>query len=89
MAIVIAEPCIGVKDTACVEVCPVNCIHPSKDEHEFQAAPQLFIDPEVCICCSMCIPVCPVAAIYLEEELPEKWKHFVEVNADWFAPKKA
>jgi ferredoxin len=89
MAIVIAEPCIGVKDTACLEVCPVNCIHPGKDESEFNAARQLFIDPKGCICCYMCVPACPVTAIYPEEELPEKWKHFAQINADWFASKRA
>jgi len=87
MAIVIAEPCIGTKDTACVDVCPVDCIHPTKNETEFSNAPQLYINPEECICCSLCIPVCPVAAIYPEEDLPEKWKKFIQINAEWFVPK--
>jgi ferredoxin len=87
MAIVIAEPCVGVKDTACLDVCPVDCIHPGKDEREFHAAPQLYINPEECICCQMCIPVCPVSAIYPEEDLPDKWKPFAHINAEWFAAK--
>ena len=45
MAYIIAEPCIGTKDTACVEVCPVDCIHPTKEEAGFEAAVQLYIDP--------------------------------------------
>ena len=86
---VIAEPCVGTKDTACVDACPVDCIHPRKDETGFDAAPQLYIDPENCIGCSMCVPVCPVAAIYAEDELPSQWKHFAQVNADAFAIDKA
>jgi NAD-dependent dihydropyrimidine dehydrogenase PreA subunit len=87
MAYVIAEPCIGTKDTACVDACPVDCIHPRKDEVDFAAVPQLYIDPEICICCAACVPVCPVTAIYVEEELPEKWKHFAQINADWYTTK--
>ena len=59
MAYVIAEPCVGTKDTACVDACPVDCIHPRKDENDFAGAPQLYIDPEACICCAACVPVFP------------------------------
>ena len=51
MTYVIAEPCVNTKDTACVEVCPVDCIHPKKDEPEFEAETKLYIDPETCIDC--------------------------------------
>ncbi len=85
MAYIIAEPCIGTKDTACVEVCPVDCIHPMKDAEGFEAAEQLYIDNEVCIDCGACEPVCPVTAIFPEEELPDKWKDYVEKNAAYFA----
>ena len=88
MPFVIAEPCIGVKDTACVDACPVDCIHPRRDEAEFASAPQLYIDPENCINCSMCVPVCPVAAIFAEEDLPAPWQRFTQVNADWFVVKE-
>jgi len=64
MAYVIAEPCIGVKDTACVDACPVDCIHPKKDETVFSAETQLYIDPMECIDCGACGPVCPVSAIF-------------------------
>jgi ferredoxin len=84
MAYVIAEPCIGVKDTACVDVCPVDAIHPKSDEHGAPEAPQLYINPDECICCSMCVPVCPVSAICAEEELPRQWTHFVQINAGRF-----
>lgn len=89
MAYVIAEPCIGTKDTACVDVCPVDCIHPRKDESGFEAEPQLYIHPDECIDCGACVPVCPVTAIFALEDLPEKWTSFTPVNADWFKNKKA
>jgi len=66
MAYVIAEPCIGTKDTACVDVCPVDCIHRGA-----------------------CVPVCPVTAIFVLEDLPEKWASFTPVNADYFKKKGA
>jgi ferredoxin len=81
---IIAEPCIGTKDTACVDVCPVDCIHPRKDEGGFEAAEMLYIDPDTCIQCGNCEPACPVTAIFTEETIPEKWKHYLQVNADWY-----
>ena len=80
MAFVIAEPCIGTKDTACVDACPVDCIHPRKDEPTFGTEPQLYIDPVECIDCGACVPACPVSAIFAADDLPEKWKHFAEIN---------
>ena len=88
MTYTIAEPCIGTKDTACVEVCPVDCIHPKKDEADFEAATRLYIDPETCIDCGACVPVCPVQAIFPQEEVPDKWKHFTQIEVDWYAKKK-
>jgi NAD-dependent dihydropyrimidine dehydrogenase PreA subunit len=84
MAYVIAEPCIGTKDTACVDACPVDCIHPKKDEAGHAEADQLFIDPVECIDCGACVPVCPVSAIFAQDDLPEKWAHFTEKNAAHF-----
>ena len=84
MAYVIAEPCIGEKDTGCVEACPVDCIHPGKSEAEFSSAPQLYINPEECICCGCCVPVCPVSAIYAQEDLPEQWQQFAKINAEYY-----
>jgi len=81
---IIAEPCIGTKDTACVEVCPVDCIHPKKDSDAYEAATQLYIDPNTCIQCGNCEPVCPVKAIFTEETIPDNWKHFQQINADYF-----
>jgi len=85
MPYVIAEPCIGVKDTACVDACPVDVIHPRSDEADFAIANQLYIDANDCICCGACVPVCPVSAICLSEDLPEKWARFVQINAGWYA----
>lgn len=79
MAYVIAEPCIGVKDKACVEVCPFDCIHGGEDDA------QMFINPEECTSCGACEVECPVGAIYDEYELPKKWKHYIELNAAHFA----
>ena len=66
MPYIIAEPCIGVKDKACVEVCPVDCI--------YEGDTMLFIHPEECIDCGACEPVCPVKAIFAEDETPDQWK---------------
>jgi len=77
MAYIIAEPCIGTKDTACVDVCPVDCIHPAKGRTyddgrpTFDDVPQLYIDPTECIDCGACVPVCPVTAIFPLDDLPE------------------
>jgi len=87
MAYVIAEPCIGTKDTACVDVCPVDCIHPRKDEDGYEAANQLFINPAECIDCGACVPVCPVTAIFALEDLPEKWQSYSQTNTDWYVKK--
>jgi len=84
MAYIIAEPCINTKDTACVDVCPVDCIHPRKDEGNFAEKEQLYIDPVECIDCGACVPVCPVSAIFPLDDLPEKWKSFTEVNAQYY-----
>ena len=53
-------------------------------EKEFEAAEMLYIDPDVCIQCGNCEPACPVTAIFTEETVPDKWKHFLQVNADWY-----
>ena len=84
MAYVIAEPCIGTKDSACVEVCPVDCIRPRKDEADFQSSTQLYINPDECIDCGACVPVCPVNAIFSMDDLPREWSHFARINAEWY-----
>src|SRR4051812_48554816 len=84
MAYVITEPCLDCKDTACAQVCPCDCIHPLKDELGFASSKQLFIDPDNCIDCGLCVDECPPKAIYLDDEVPSKWKHYIQLNADHF-----
>lgn len=84
MAYVIALPCVGVKDGACVQVCPVDVIHPTKDEPGFCEAEQLYIDPGPCIDCGLCADECPVGAIFQQEDLPAEWRGFIEKNAAWY-----
>ena len=94
MTYIIADPCVSTCDTACVEVCPVDCIH-GPDNKEGAGAEakesgfdptdkQLYIDPEECIDCGVCEPECPVEAIYAEEDLPPELEHFTEINAAYF-----
>ena len=87
MTFIITEPCIGTKDTACVDACPVDCIHPRSDEAEFEDEPQLYIDPEECIDCGACVPECPVEAIFPEDEVPEKWQSYIDTNYKWYEEK--
>lgn len=79
MAHIVAEPCIKCKFTDCVAVCPVDCFH--------EGANMLTIDPEECIDCGACVDECPVTAIFPEEDLPEKWNEWIEINerlaAEW------
>src|SRR3954467_12834445 len=82
MTYIIAEPCIGTKDTACVDVCPVDCIHPRKDEDTFEGAEMLFIHPDECIDCGACEPACPVQAIFSADDLPAPLTSWKQVNAD-------
>ena len=84
MTYVITEPCIDVRDQACVEVCPVECIHPFEGEEGFDTENMLYIDPSECIDCGACVPECPVEAIFAEDEVPDEWKHFIEKNAAYF-----
>jgi ferredoxin len=76
MTYVIAEPCIGVKDRSCVDVCPVDCIYEDED--------QLYIHPDECIDCGACVPECPVTAIFTEEEVPPDWQSYTAKNRDVF-----
>lgn len=82
MTYVIAQPCIGVKDKGCIDVCPMDCIHGTDQDD------MLYIDPEDCIDCGACVPACPVAAIFPEAELPDQWKNFIQINADYFKNKR-
>src|SRR5690349_19899478 len=76
MPFIIAEPCIGVKDKSCVEVCPVNCIYEGEDQY--------YIHPDECIDCQACEAACPVQAIFPDNGVPEKWKTFIDKNRTHF-----
>ena len=82
MAYVITEACI--KDELCVEACPVDCIHPKKDEAGFEEAKQLFVHPEDCIDCGACVPVCTSSAIYPLDELPAEMAGAAALNAAYY-----
>jgi NAD-dependent dihydropyrimidine dehydrogenase PreA subunit len=78
MTHVIAAACIDVKDGACVKVCPVDCI--------YEGGRMLYIQPDECIDCGVCLSACPVAAIFTDDTLPADQQEFVEVNATFFGP---
>jgi ferredoxin len=82
MAYVITGDCT--KDERCVDVCPVDCIHPRKDEPKFADAVQLYVNPADCIDCGACVPVCEASAMFALDELPESQKNFAEVNAKYY-----
>ncbi len=79
MTYVITDPCIDVLDKSCVEVCPVDCIH-----YEEGTDRKLYIDPDECIDCGACEPVCPVTAIFAEDDVPDAQKEYTELDAKWF-----
>ena len=74
MSYVVTENCIKCKYTDCVEVCPVDCFH--------EGANFLVIDPQECIDCALCVPVCPIDAIVSDEEVPEGQKQFIKLNEE-------
>ena len=84
MTRVITSKCIGTKDTSCVDVCPVDCIHPKKDEADFATVTHLYINPDECIDCGACEPACPVSAIFTDDEVPEDEKKYIQINAGYF-----
>jgi NAD-dependent dihydropyrimidine dehydrogenase PreA subunit len=100
MAYVITEPCIGTCDTACVKICPVDCIHGPKIIEEMEGAPepkrkvalkaiQMYIEPDACIDCGACVPECPVKAIFEESDVPSKWHSYIAKNAAYFKQKNS
>ncbi|HEX8753879.1 MAG TPA: ferredoxin family protein [Solirubrobacterales bacterium] len=88
MTYVITEPCIGTKDNSCVEVCPVDCIHPTPEEADYDKQEMLYIDPDECIDCDACVEACPVDAIYPEDMVPPEWQGYIERNAAYYREPK-
>lgn len=76
MTYVIAQPCVDVKDRGCIEECPVDCI--------YEGTRMLYIQPDECVDCGACEPVCPVEAIYYEDDVPEAWTDFTQANSAFF-----
>lgn len=83
MAYVITNTCT--KDNHCIDSCPVNCIHPTPDEPDYETVEQLYVNPVECIDCGACIPVCPTTSIFVLEELPAELAEFAEKNAAYYA----
>ena len=75
MTYIIVEPCVDLKDGACVDVCPVDCI--------YEGERMYFINPDECIDCAACEPVCPVAAIFAEDAVPSEWNDYIKQNYDF------
>ncbi len=79
MTYTITDPCIDTKDKSCVEVCPVDCIHQDEEKDRM-----LYIDPDECIDCGACEPVCPVTAIFAEDDVPADQNEYTALNAQWY-----
>jgi NAD-dependent dihydropyrimidine dehydrogenase PreA subunit len=71
---VITEPCVDVLDRACIEECPVDCIYAGRG--------MLYIHPGECVDCGACEPVCPVEAIFYEDDVPSEWSAYIRANAE-------
>lgn len=94
MTFVITKKCDGVCDTACVDVCPCDCIIGPAPIDELRKLPtragiQMFIDPDECIDCGACLDECPVAAIYAEEDVPSEHRDDIARNAAFFTWKRS
>jgi ferredoxin len=74
---IIALPCVDLLDKACIEECPVDCI--------YEGERMLYIHPDECVDCGACEPVCPVEAIFYEDDVPDQWKDYYKVNVEFFS----
>jgi ferredoxin len=74
MTYVVTGNCVDCKYTDCAEVCPVEAFHEAED--------RLYINPDVCIDCDACVPMCPVEAIFPEDDVPEDQQAFTAENAE-------
>ncbi|MER5796206.1 ferredoxin [Streptomyces sp. NPDC001980] len=73
----IAQPCVDVKDKACIEECPVDCI--------YEGGRMPYIQPDECVDCGSCEPICPVEATFYEDDVPAEWSDFTNADATVFA----
>ncbi|MFD6192084.1 ferredoxin [Streptomyces sp. NPDC060275] len=77
MTYVITQPCVDLKDKACIDECPVDCI--------YEGPRKMYINPDECVDCGACEPVCPVEAIFYEDALPEEWAGYGSADREVFA----
>lgn len=82
MTYVITGGCCS--DSACIPVCPVQCIRPRPGDPDFTTTEQLYIDPQTCIDCGACMDECPVDAIHGEWDLPDELGDYLDINAQYF-----
>src|SRR6266571_6340466 len=73
---IIAQPCVDLLDKSCIEECPVDCI--------YEGERMLYIHPDECVDCGACEPVCPVEAIFYEDDVPDQWKDYYKANVEFF-----
>ena len=78
MAYVIAEPCVDVHDRGCVDECPVDCI--------YDGVRKGYIQPDECVDCAACEPVCPVSAIFHQDDVPSEWRGYIDIEREFFGP---
>ncbi|WP_067442145.1 ferredoxin [Nocardioides jensenii] len=76
MTYVIGSSCVDVKDKACVDECPVDCI--------YEGRTMLYVHPDECVDCGACEPVCPVEAIFYEDDVPDEQSAFIALNSAFF-----
>jgi NAD-dependent dihydropyrimidine dehydrogenase PreA subunit len=74
---IITLPCVDLLDKACIEECPVDCI--------YEGERMLYIHPDECVDCGACEPVCPVEAIFYEDDVPDQYKEYYKANVEFFA----
>jgi NAD-dependent dihydropyrimidine dehydrogenase PreA subunit len=83
MTYVITAACIDVKDTSCIEVCPVDCIYVEDEDR------MCYVQPDECIDCAACESACPVGAIFLDSDVPSEAAEFTAINLLYFTDRDA
>jgi NAD-dependent dihydropyrimidine dehydrogenase PreA subunit len=79
------SPASARRTTRASRYVPVDCIHPTPDEPDYDKVEMLYIDPEECIDCDACVEACPVDACFAEDQLPDEWQHYSQINIEYYA----